>query len=74
MANTITTELELKIYDDKSGEFYSVTADADGLDMVDIRQCDRDGKIENRLTITSDQAHHISQALARYVREQGKGI
>ena len=62
-----TLEKHLQIYDDNSGEYIEVCPDADGLDLIDIRQCESSGKIDYRMTFSKEQALLIIKALQEII-------
>jgi len=62
-----TMERHLRIYNNETGEFVSVSSDADGLDLVEIRQYDRIGNITQRIAIPDEQAIKLVQALKEYL-------
>lgn len=58
-----TYERVIKIYNDKSGDYIYVGPDADGLDMVEIRDVDMRGPITARIAFTKEQALLVAQAI-----------
>lgn len=58
-----TTELIRKIWNDKDGYSIEVGPDADGLDLVEIRCRDDQGKIYARLVMTPEQARLVADAV-----------
>lgn len=70
MAYSVETVIE--IWNDETGEHIEVGPDRDGLDMIEIRQCSRDGKIESRFgPFTVDVAEHLAVALRQAVAWNG---
>lgn len=66
MAN-FSVEEQIRVFDDRDGCFISVGTDADGLDLVEIRQCDEKYNIQARITMSIEQARLVSGALAKYL-------
>lgn len=59
-----TIERAAKVYDEDSGESVYVGPDADGLDLVELRFCDADGKIAARLpAIQAEMAIEVAKAI-----------
>lgn len=67
MARGYTLEKEFKVYDDDSGEFVSVTTDADSLDLVELRQGNQAGMIIARITLTVEAARLFHSAFGAYL-------
>ena len=59
----LSVEGLVRIYIDATGEYIEVCPDADSLGMLEVRQCNRDSKITDRLTITREQAKLLSKVL-----------
>ena len=53
--STFTTEMPLVVWNDGTGARIEVGPDRDGLDLIEIRQYDEQGKIGSRLTITVEE-------------------
>lgn len=66
-----TMELVRKIWNDKSGESLEVGPDSDGLDLVEVRSRDDQGKIQNRFAMTPEMAKLVSDAIAACASELG---
>lgn len=62
-----TLERECKVFDDDSGEFVSVTTDADSLDLVEFRQHNKHGNITSRITMMPECAKVFHQAIGEYL-------
>jgi len=63
-----TIENRIRVYDEDSGEYIEICPDADGLMCVDIRQCDRDGKILARITANREMMSSVREALDRFLK------
>jgi hypothetical protein len=59
----LSYERVIKIYNDKSGDYIYVGPDADGLDMVEIRDVDMRGPIMARFALTKEQALLVAKAI-----------
>jgi hypothetical protein len=59
-----------EVWDDNDGSKIEIGPDRDGLDLVEIREKDSQGKIVNRLVLKQDQAKLVAQALLE-VLERG---
>ena len=62
-----TLEHRMRIYNDDDGEYIEISPDPDGLDLVEIRQVDRDGKIYNRVSMNKQMALLFIDAFTKYV-------
>lgn len=60
-----TPEKIIKVYNDEDGEYIYIGPDADGLDCVELRAVDRDGKIYEgaRITMQPEQAILVAEAI-----------
>ncbi len=58
-----------QIWNDKTGERIDITSDADALDLVEIREISKEGKIEARITMEKEAAVLLIQALKEYLGE-----
>lgn len=63
---TLTTEKHFKIWDDKKGTRIEVGPDRDGLDLVEIRSFDSDGKNETSLILTPEEATALAAVLENF--------
>ncbi len=63
---TYTLETLHRIYNDKTGEYLQIGPDGDGVDMVDIRSIDPQGKEFSRVTIPLEMARLVGSALLSY--------
>lgn len=63
MANTFTKEHVIKVWDDDNGTHVYVGPDADGLELVELRYVDEDGEIGARISMPSDQAIKVAEAI-----------
>ena len=66
-----TMELVRKIWNDKEGYSVEVGPDSDGLNLVEVRSRDDQGKIYNRFTMTPEMARLVSDAIAACASELG---
>lgn len=62
-------ENNLKIHNNDTGEYMQVGADADGLDLVEIRCVNAIGNTERYITMDYDQAVLLVRALDWYLKE-----
>ena len=60
-----TSETVIQVWDDQHGDRVEVGPDRDGLDLVEIRCCDRDGKIGDRITMAPERAVLVAQAILK---------
>lgn len=51
---TYTVEQPIQIWNDKTGDRYEIGPDLDGLDLVEIRFYDNNGKLINHFTMPPD--------------------
>lgn len=58
-----TLERVINIWDDESGQHIYVGPDADGLDLVELREIDSYGKITHRFTLTKEYALAVANAI-----------
>ena len=58
-----TMELIRKIWNDKDGYSVEIGPDSDGLDLVEVRSRDDQGKITNRFAMTPAQALLVADAI-----------
>lgn len=61
--NNYTLEKLYEVWDDETGDHFEIGPDRDGLDLVEIRLKDKDGKITNRFCFTKDCGILLSEAL-----------
>lgn len=59
-------ERQIRVYNDMDGSCISVSPDADGLDLVEIRNVDDQNRITQRIVLSREQAVLVAQALAEY--------
>ena len=64
-----TIEKHMRVYDNDSGEYIEIRPDGDGLGCVDIRQCDRQGKILARITTSRDMTILIHEAIGLWLNQ-----
>jgi hypothetical protein len=57
----------VEIWDDKHGECLEVGPDRDGLDLLEIRQMDSNGKVHNRITLVKEQALLLVEAISEVI-------
>ena len=55
--------------DNGDGEHIEIGPDRDGMQLVEIRQKEPDGKISARMTFDLDAARLVAQALSDYANE-----
>lgn len=58
-----TLERSVKVYDDQCGSYREVRPDADGLWLVEIRDCDANGNELARMVMHPQAARLLAQAL-----------
>ncbi|MBA3015241.1 MAG: hypothetical protein FP815_09855 [Desulfobulbaceae bacterium] len=63
MAHDYEIETIKRIYTNGTGEYIHIGPDAEGLDLLDIRQYDDTGKCTARITMSKEQAKLVKQAL-----------
>lgn len=71
MANTFTKEHVIKVWDDSNGTHVYVGPDADGLELVELRYIDEDGEIGDRITMPSEQAVKVAEAILELYGNRG---
>jgi hypothetical protein len=64
-AEKLSMELLYQIWDDNTGEHIEVGPDRDGLDLLEIRQYNKEGNVGDRVTITRGQGRLIAEALQK---------
>lgn len=64
-----TMELIRKVWNDKDGYSVEVGPDSDGLDLVEVRCRDDQGKISNRFAMTAEQAKLVAEAIKECASE-----
>jgi len=62
-------EKHYRVYDDSDGSYISVSPDADGLSLVEIRQVLPGGTILSRITMTREQADLLQVQLSSYLED-----
>ena len=67
MTTSYSIEHHVRIYNDRDGDYISISPDADGLDLVEIRSCDGANKIQARLTMDIPLAIKLRNALGDYL-------
>lgn len=65
MAEKYELEAHYRVYDNEHGEYIEVCPDADGLDLVEIRSCEADGTITNRVTFHPDCGQLVLEAIKK---------
>ncbi len=60
-------ETVFQVWSDKEGYRWEITSDPDGLDCVEIRYVEYDGKITQRLTLPIEAARLLSECLVEYL-------
>ena len=61
-----TTQREIRVYDDDSGDYLSVGMDGDGLELVELHQFD--GGIDHaRIVMKPEQARIFARAINEYL-------
>lgn len=58
-----SVEVVRQIWDDDDGEHFDVGPDRDGLNLVEIRCYNPDGKIVERLSCPAEQARLVARAM-----------
>jgi len=58
-----STEIVHKVYNDDTGEYIEVGPDADGVDLVEVRQVDSKGNISNRIAGEPEQMRLVAEAI-----------
>ncbi len=61
-----STEMELKVYNDGTGDYVQVGIDADSLDLVEIRRVEL-GKERGRIVMEPTEAFQVYAALGKYL-------
>ncbi|MFA5436472.1 MAG: hypothetical protein WC372_10590 [Candidatus Neomarinimicrobiota bacterium] len=70
-----TLEFIMRVYDDSTGEYYQISQDPDGLDLVELSSHEKGGEEYTSFVMTLDAADKFQQALAEYIiRERGRLI
>lgn len=64
------TEAHFRVYDKDTGEYVSIAPDADGLDLVEICNCDDKDAIQQRIVMTPELAVHVTKMLKKFLRTQ----
>jgi hypothetical protein len=64
-----TLEVLRQIWNDKTGDLVEVGPDRDGLDLVELRQKIDGGEEVVRISMPSEQATLVAQAMLRCARE-----
>ena len=65
--NPFCLEVHFEIWNDMTGSCIRIGPDRDGLDLIEIRQIDYDGKIAQSITVTKEQATLMLQALNKCI-------
>jgi hypothetical protein len=65
--NEYKLETLYEIWNDKTGECVEVGLDRDGLDIVEVRQKDNEGKIEARMSFMPEQSALVAEAILKIV-------
>lgn len=61
--DTFTLETHCEVWDDKTGNHIKIGPDRDGLDLVEIRRIDNQGKEEASMTILRMEAKLLAKAI-----------
>lgn len=70
-----STEFFMRVYDDSTGEYYQISQDPDGLDLVELSHHEKTEVEYASFTMTLEAADKFQRALAEYiVRERGRLI
>ena len=67
MSEQYEIEKSYKVWDNKHGERIEIGPDADGLNLVEIRYVDPEGKIGQRIDMPFEMAEKVYQALGLYL-------
>lgn len=62
-----STELQLRVYDDDHGYYYTVKQDGDALGMVEMSYTESDGKEKSLITMEPDAARQVAAAILRII-------
>jgi len=66
----ISVETITQIWDDKTGELIEIGPDKDGLDLLEIRYCSKDGNDRRGIVFTYEQAAFIINAIQKQLNEK----
>lgn len=69
---TYTEETLHQLWNDKTGERTEIGPDRDGLDLVEIRNVDSDGKVTQCVTLTAESAAWIGRRLYKPPLPEGE--
>ena len=64
-SSKFSTEIVHRVYNDTTGEYIEVGPDADGINHIEIRFVDVNGKIGNRLCGPPEQMRLVAEALLK---------
>lgn len=67
MSEQYEIEKSYKVWDNKHGQRIEIGPDADGLNLVEIRYVDAQGKIGPRVDMSIEMAEKVYQALGMYL-------
>lgn len=62
-----TSEVKYEIWNYDDGDRFDVGPDRDGLDLIEIRYVDHDGKIGDRLVMPKAAAKLVAEALLKVI-------
>ena len=65
-AQRFSTEMELKVYNDHTGEYIRVGMDDDALNLVQLSYFEKQ-KQQNRIVMEPTEAFHVYAALGKYL-------
>lgn len=63
MTQGYSVEHNINVYDESTGDHIYIGPDGDGLDLLDLRYVDANGKILIRLSFPKEQARLVAQAM-----------
>lgn len=70
--NKLTVERVIKIWRDSYGDHIYVGPDADGLNAVELREVDSNGKITHRFSMTQEEAILVAKAILELYSDKTK--
>ena len=62
---SFTVEDVIKVWDDETGEHIYIGPDGDGLELVELRYVEADGKCHQRMTFQKEQALLVADAIRK---------
>ena len=63
--STFTLETVIQVWNDQHGERVEVGPDHDGLNLVEVRSVDSNGKTQTSITMEPEQATLVAQAILK---------